>query len=495
MSLSLERVSTTTQTSMGTISLPLELQQQVFSYLDTKSFHAARCVCKWWRYASIDAITLAKQLKKLPILSPVDTAKCSPWDLQELFHEAAYTLMLGMRVQRLPDAPGSLSTAAELGFAPSPKITSTRNGTKLVTIYDRTIALFDTSGDQPVLLSQRPINDMKETVGNGPWLKMSNISYELALSSDGSLLAIAQERTIQIYDLTAEPDSFTVNTYIASAAGHYICGVDFEQNDYVLRVRLSGKGTVLYLGTPSPHPDDAIADTDHWKSKAGLKHVFLDSSLLSLQSASQERLARISGLQLLRPLQSGFLFASQRHGGDESSHYILGHVRCSMPRNAHAATAEPGNVTVLARMESFLSAWKYTLNGVSESGMGMWENMPSAHEHHPHFALSLDSTSLIIAERDQKAVRSMPLTQLFLYRLPCEWSLTKSLAESSKRDQDALAEVQSHSVARIPLCLTTIQGDVTGLGFEEVASAERRTLRFGASTAETTRQWLFEEAV
>ena len=101
------------------------------------------------------------------------------------------------------------------------------------------------------LLLQRPLNDLKETVGSGPWLRVTPTSYhELALSSDGKLLAVAQERTVQIYDLAAARDSFTLNQYVSNAAGHYICGLDFEQDNHVLRVRLSGKGSVLYLGAP-----------------------------------------------------------------------------------------------------------------------------------------------------------------------------------------------------------------------------------------------------
>ena len=74
--------------------------------------------------------------------------------------------------------------------------------------------------------------------------------HELALSSDGRLPAVALERTIQIYDLSAEPNSVIVNEHISSTAGLCICDVDFEQNNHVLWVRLSGKGAVLYLGTP-----------------------------------------------------------------------------------------------------------------------------------------------------------------------------------------------------------------------------------------------------
>ncbi|KAK5120586.1 hypothetical protein LTR85_006242 [Meristemomyces frigidus] len=526
MANTLERVLTVHQTSMGATRLPLELQQQVFSFLDTKSFYAARNVCKWWRFASVDAVTLSRQLKKLPILPPADAARASPRELQSLFNEAAYTLMLGMQVRRQPDERGTMSSAQQMGFATGPRVTATGNGERTVTLNGRTIALFDTSGSKAKVLAQRPLNDLKETVGSGPWLKVSPTSYhELALSSDGTLLAIAQERTIQIYDLSAEPDSFTVNEYISSAAGHYICGLGFEEDDHVLRVRLSGKGSVLYLGTPPTVKTTGTekATIDHWKSKAGLKHVFLDSTLLApitQTPGSAESTARVSGLQLLRPFQNGYLFAAQKHGGNESSHYILGHIRCSPSAVQHISTAEPESLTILARLESFLSAWDYTLNGMNESGMGLWENMPSAHEHHPTFAMSPDGTTLVLAERDKKRIRPMPLTQLFVYRLPTErrlvgtieaqeqrksgrWATLAGFLDKLEHNQaagkdtamaDALGKaVKKHNVGRIPLCLSTIQGAVTNLKFEEVENEGRRAVTVSAATAEATKRWALVE--
>ncbi|KAI7240340.1 hypothetical protein KC330_g1316 [Hortaea werneckii] len=520
---SLERVLTVHQSSMGSTRLPLELQQHVFSYLDPKSFWAARNVCKWWRFASVDAVTLARQLRKLPILPPADAGQLTPREMHDLFAEASYTLMLGMQVKRGADEEGTMSAPQRQGFFAGPRVTATSSGTRTVTINDRMIALFDTAGDTPRLLTQRPLNDLKETVGNGPWLKVTPSSYhELALSSDGNLLAIAQERTIQIYDLSAEPDSFTVNEYIPSAAGHYICGLDFEQNDHVLRVRLSGKGAVLYLGTPPSAPDSKSeqqqqqkADIWHWKSKAGLRHVFLDSTLLSLrsnhtsgsESMSTDPDARLSGIQLLRPFEQGYLLGAQKHGRKESSHYVLAHVQCSTPSSTTTTTdpssfsssspptVEPTTVTPLARLESFLSAWDYTLNGTSDSGssggMGRWENMPSCHEHHPSYALSADMRLLVLAERDKKRIRPVQLSQLFVYRLPGErrlgerlrrgqrWeveerkdgvvaeSLPSGAGDEVLREWEAKKGRKKHAVARVPLCLSTIQGAVNELRLVE----------------------------
>lgn len=507
---------------MAATALPLELQQQVFSYLDTKSFYSARKVCRYWQYASTDAVPLAKQLRRLPILPPVDAAASNPAELQTLFEDAARSLMLGVTTDRAFDQPGSLTRASKMGFPITPKVTATRNGNKTVTLNGRTIALLDTSGKEPVCLAQRSLNDLKENVGNGPWLQCKPNTYnELALSSDGNLLAIAQERTIQIYDLLAEPDSFTVNEYVSSATGHYICGLDFEQDDHMLRVRLSGKGTVLYLGTPaSSEKQGQKATLEHWKSKAGLKHTFLDSSLLSITPASNDaadQVVRISGLQLLQPFEGGYLFAAQRHGGGESSYYMLGHVKTSAPHNTTALAVESANVTMLARLESFLSSWDFTLEALSEGGIGLWENMPSAHEHHPRFAMSREGSFLALAERDKKRIRPAPLTQLFIYRIPSEEELRETLArkdaerkgkwatlasfldklddqkkEAERRPSSSPAQQPStkYTVPRVPLCLSTLQGDIADLHFDRI---DESTFSIRAGTVETTRTWLLQD--
>ncbi|WPG99601.1 Ubiquitination Target receptor [Acrodontium crateriforme] len=509
MSNSLERVSTVNQTSLGATRLPLELQQQVFSYLDTSSFYAACRVCKWWRFASLDAVTLTKQLKKLPILPPVNAARTNPLQLQKLFYEAAHTLMVDLRLKRQEDKEG----AVDKTLRSQPKATATADGSRTVTISDRTITLFDTSSDKPVALAQRTLNDLKETVGSGPWLKLAPTSgYHVALSSKGTLLAIAQERTIQIYDLTAESDSFTVNEYIPSASGHFIEGLDFEHDDFMLRVRLSSKGTVLYLGTPN-NEVDREACLGFWKSKKGLQHTYLDSSSLAPSTAAGgDNTTRITGLQLLKPFGEGFLLAGQHHGGGESSYYILAHIIHSTPHNTQAVTAEPSSIKIVAKLESFLSAWRYSLQGQHERGLGLWENMPSAHEHAPRFALRPDGRALILAEREKKRIRPYGLTQLFVYRVPGPARIQKilkserrSVKETFLEKMEKMPSMESHetpySVGRIPYCLTTVAGDVTNLKFETIRQNEDRmadgcgveSSMLSAMTSESTKRWIFAD--
>jgi len=244
--------------------------------------------------------------------------------------------------------------------------------------------------------------------------------------------------------------------------------------------------------------------------------MFLDSSLLvPTASARDAHASRLSGLQLLRPFHDGFLFAAQHHGGDESSHYVLGHVRCSTPHNSDALTAEPQSITVLAKLQSFLSAWTYTLSGSNEGGRGLWENMPSAHEHHPSFALSPDGRTLILGERDKKRIRPLPLTQIFAYRLPTEsrWLQTLKEQEQSRAENWAtlasfLAKLEQgqggrcdrqtvqkkHTISRIPLCLSTVQGAVMDMRFDvDADQASKRCSVLNITTAECVRRWNLTE--
>ncbi|CAK1355052.1 hypothetical protein CB0940_01178 [Cercospora beticola] len=512
MSAELYRTMSVKQTAMAATALPLEIQQQIFNYLDTRSFYSARKVCRYWSFAATASDTLRKQLRRMPVLPSDDAQEAEPVDLQSAFNKAARCLMYGISTERAHDTPASLTKGSKMGFPVSPRVIATPDGNTLVTLNGRQISLYDTSNQSPRLKARRSLNDLKETVGSGPWLKVNSNTYnEMALSSNGSLLAVAQERTIQIYDLNADPDSFTVNEYVASATGHYICGIDFEQNDHLLRVRLSGKGTVVYLGTPAPAgKEEQPADLEHWKSKAGLRHVFLDSSLLLARAGevgTSDPTKRVSGVQLLGAFEQGYLFAGQQHGGGESSHYILGHVQTTTAHNFGIMTTQPETVCILARLESFLSSWKYTLEASTEGGLGGWENMPSAHEHHPRFAITTGGCFdfLALAERDKKRIRPAPLTQLFLYRIPAPSQLRSMIAAhkqsyarkaGSSDDMDwSVAETGKPTrtffdVPRIPLCLTTVENDVTDLGFSVI---DDRTCALSASTKETTRTWRIHE--
>ncbi|KAF1356942.1 hypothetical protein BDV97DRAFT_394812 [Delphinella strobiligena] len=117
-------------------SLPLELQQHIFQYLDPRSFYASRRVCRWWHHASQDSVTLANQLQQLPAQPLVSAKTLGSGCLESLYHDAAQSLLLGMRVTAEED--GGQSRAAELDKA---KIAVSNDGRRAATLEDRQTAL------------------------------------------------------------------------------------------------------------------------------------------------------------------------------------------------------------------------------------------------------------------------------------------------------------------------------------------------------------------
>jgi len=505
---------------MAAANLPLELQQEIFSYLDSRSFYAARKVCRWWYVASCDSLTLSRQLKKLPIRSAVDVRRTAPQEVQRLYNEASRTLLLGMNARQIQEPYDHYDVSHDTRMT-GPKVAATSRGRWLVTINDDNIALFDKAEEPTKIIAQRSLRQDLGSAQQAPWSGIApSSSRQLALSCDGRLLAVAYERMVTIYDLAAGVDVEPVSRNVASAAGHYISGLDFEQDDFVLRVRLSGKGIVVYLGAPAYGGSTSqTGDMEHWQSKAGLRHTFLDSSLFGLgqASAGREYEARLGSLQLLRPFNDGFLFAAQKHGGGESSHYIYGHVTCSEPATGLPYSAEPSSITELAKLESYLSASDYTLGTHADSGMGSWEEMPCAHEHHPCFSMADDGSLLLLAEREKKHVRHTAMTQLFLYRLPSLHRLESMIHENETRKRerwtalarfldrlegrvevegvDALLEKEGsrQAVARLPLSLGTFLGKTKEIAFSTAGSDHPATYHLELTTDEKYRSWLLQE--
>lgn len=448
--------------NMSATSLSLEIQQQSFSLLDSKSFHATRRVCRWWRFASIESNTLSHQLRKLPIRPTLDKTNSNPLELEQLFNKAAYDLLFHVRISKKPEANYAFQSACQLPFMP--KMASSQDGAKVVTLNDQSIALFEKSGGTPVVVLQRQLSRPKDHSEADQWSKVTAISqHELALSSNSQFLAVGLDRTVQVYDLSGPEESETVDKYIHDACSRHITGLAFGQEDRTVRVCLSGNGVALYLGSPLDHAG-ATPSMSRWRSDKGLRHTFLDSSLLASRSKISSKV-HFSGLQLLRPFSNGYLFGAQRHGGGESSRYVLGHVRCSLENNGTIPIAERDSVTELASLESFLSSWNLPLNTLKGNRMGNWEDMPSAHEHHCRYAMAGDL--LVLAERDKKSVRPNPKwTQLFLYRVPIEEPMLEILGNdgcllaktvdtvTTAMDQKEMATRAKRAVARIQFALT-----------------------------------------
>ncbi|KAH0292568.1 hypothetical protein KCU62_g1918, partial [Aureobasidium sp. EXF-3399] len=460
------------------LTLPLELQQQIFSYLDPWSFYASRNVCRYWKYASRDAVTLANQLGQLPIEPTTWAKKADSKRRESVYDEAARALMLGMRVKAsAPADDDGLSARLD-----KTKLALSRDGRRAVSLHDRTITHYDTTTSEPTVISTRPINDLRTAMGGGPWFKCSPTSmYELALSSDGRMLAIALERTVQIYDLDAPADSWPVASYITSATGHYIAALDFEHNDSLLRVQLSNKGVVVYLGSPQ----ESKPGLEHWQEKGGLKHAFLDASKLSLPSSDPVDGApaisqRLAGLQLLRPFADGWLIAAQKHATNvQSGSYCLAYVPFSKI-HGHVLTAERA-VTILQDLPVHLS----------EHIQHLWHDLPSAHINHPRFALSPNNSLLAMSENKSSSTSTTPSSnRVFLYRLPSAEKLMETLKPQHPLLQKLEAEQGlKYQIKRLPTSLGSISGKILDFTFKSGDNGASSPLAVTAVTDTGAMTW------
>ncbi|THX20302.1 hypothetical protein D6D17_00741 [Aureobasidium pullulans] len=458
------------------LTLPLELQQQIFQYLDPWSFYASRNVCRYWKYASRDAVTLANQLGQLPIEPTTWAKKADSTRREFVYDEAARALMLSMRVKASASSKNSLSTRLDKS-----KLALSKDGKRAVSLHERTITHYDLSTPEPTVISTRPINDLRTAIGGGPWFKCAPTAmYELALSSDGRMLAIALERTIQIYDLSAPADSWPVSSYITSATGHYIAALDFEHNNNLLRVQLSNKGVVVYLGSPQ----EGNPGLEHWQDKGGLKHAFLDASKLALPSTEAVEGApavsqRLAGLQLLRPFANGWLVAAQKHATNvPSGSYCLAYIPFSQV-HGHVLTAERA-VTILEDLPVHLS----------EHIQHLWHDLPSAHINHSHFALSPNHSLLAMSENDSTATTSPSSNRVFLYRLPSAQKLMETLKPQHSLLQKLQPEEEfKYQIKRLPTSLGSISGKVLDFTFESVGRDTESSLAVTAVTETGAMTW------
>ncbi|KAF2238193.1 hypothetical protein EV356DRAFT_507272 [Viridothelium virens] len=264
---------------MAAASLPTELLQLTYDLLDPRDFYSARRVCRWWHQASNDVLILRKQLDNLPIIQPNDSnfRRDLEWCLT-MFDKAAYVHMMGMRLERYTD----------LDIAYSKKINKSKyavssNGSRVAALDSGLLTIYDATTEKCEIICEQATNSNKWMSGPGPWFKSApNASFELALSADNSLVAVALERTIQIYQLSTSTVG-PLCKWLSNACGDYVVAVEFAHNDRLLRLQLS-KGHVIYLGRPSApsHPDTF----SYWQS--AIHQVYLDSAHLQIPAPNAE---------------------------------------------------------------------------------------------------------------------------------------------------------------------------------------------------------------
>jgi len=313
--------------------------------------------------------------------------------------------------------------------------------------------------------------------------------HEMGLSSNGKYLAIALDRTIQIYDLEAGEDSWPVSAYI-SASGHYIAGLQFEHNDSLLRVQLSNKGTVVYLGRPT----DSVQGLQHWQGKGGLKHAFLDSSRAKLVPLSSTGVSEtLAGLQLLRQVENGWLFAAQKRCTTSgSASYCVGFIGTSSV-DRHAVTAERLAI-VLVELPSSISALP-----VPQLVHGSWQDLPSAHVQHPQFSLSADNGLLAMSENVCAKVHAGQFSRVFVFRLPTIQRMLSTLESvralvlsEPKPDIEmcAVTDLETYNIHRLPLNVGCAEGKIMNFGFESIESSGTRSqYQLSAVTEAGTKTW------
>ena len=517
-----DTMSTGSASSNMAALIPVELNQLVSSFLDSRSFYAARRVCRWWYYASLDKLALVQQLNQLPIEPQLDARGVSLPDLQQIYAEAARTLMLGIRVARQEAAFVAPLANTKMGCLTNVKPARPHNGCKMVAVNSQKVALLNTYFGRADTLSEyrlQPFNGYDSE----PWDKVIPTScHYLTVSANGRLLAVAQDRAIQIFSLVNGIRLIAENKNVATTTSHYIRGLEFVLDDHLLRVRLSEKGAVLYLGSPrimQSQADDNILG--HWSGAGGLKHRMLESSLMTIAASptqSADPIAWVSAIELLRPFHDGYLFAAQRHGGNQSSYYILGHVKCTPLQGSGPLIADAASGVELARLESFLSSCDYNLEALQRIGMAGWNGMPSAHEHHPKVALSPDGSLIVVAEREKKLVRPSVFTKVFAYRLPSqskllnllkqkrsgcsgEWATLSTFLdalEASRIGQSTKSQAKEatseHAVARIPLCLGSVEGDEPDIKLEIASGNFGREYRISVLTSNATAYWSLQHS-
>lgn len=164
--------------------------------------------------------------------------------------------------------------------------------------------------------------------------------------------------------------------------------------------------------------------------------------------------------------------------------------------NVYTATqaAEHASVVELASLESFLSNREEALEELSAIGMGGWAAMPSASENSTCFAIC--GSLVVVAERDKKRAQlKAPRTQLFLYRLPGERRISALLdmgrcANDEGSGSEAVeVEHAADSVARIPLCVGVVEGEVRHIHFTKARLGDFPECSLKVVSEEEVKAW------
>ncbi|KAF2151255.1 hypothetical protein K461DRAFT_280045 [Myriangium duriaei CBS 260.36] len=424
-------------------SLPVELRQIILSELDPFSFQNTISTSRTWNEISRDTVVLRRQLNKLPLENR------SRADLQ------VHGLELLINAQQ--QAVSDLLLDAEIEVRPrggshdmlESKIAISSDQLKVVTLEDRLLTLYSIQQHQNRriyrVLARRRLNDIRSPTKSGPVLRNApSCVFELALAKDSNMVAVALDRSIQIYDMT-RGDEPPLATYVAAAGGHFITGLDFQCHDAALRLRLNKMGTVLYLGNTHQVEAAGSAEFMDWKDCKGLEVTMLDSTSVRILGSSREDTTNPAGLRLLNRVGRGWKFVAQRSAMSYCIGWISDDAISQSRRDPRGVEAE---------MVLDLSCTNSSVDGMTAEGVAYWAEHPSGGaQTYPHFCLSPDRTLLVVTEEtDDPSCEGGLTSRVFAWRI--------LLPEGVDRERRSADKEANLKVNRVPIYIGEMAGRV-----------------------------------
>ena len=452
----------------------------------------------------------------------------------EIFNSAAHMNLFGMR-----EKISRLSKPLLLPFAGIfTRVTAlSADVQRLVSLNGGQLDIYDVvNGEELELVSHRSLVPLwtaaSRAMSDGVtgWMSLAppQAKYLLALSSRGTLLAVALGRTIQIYNLNDDgSDSvesvLEIGSNVSTSAFGFttfrgmIEGLSFEDHDTLLRLEVGKEGQVTelsrvrYLGNPLPRSGSGntkIEEHDlmeYWKRCRN--DVYVDSVELS-KTMRGDRNCMLRGLQLLPTASStssvlGRFFVAAMTSSKDNA-YCLGYL------------SESKEVTILSRLPCRRDRLALTSvadinNWIDQGNLGTatsrelaksiprWDpcNIAQLMTKRPVISVADDCRLMAVYEQGAgQRVSSSNGDVIYLYRL----SGKESMQEIGEQDPDPSGNeptvVRCSSSEAWPFLLTTLQARLISMKLTSSRTAvyhqrfKSRKYVLDVETEEERSQWL-----
>ncbi|KAI9924810.1 hypothetical protein ASPWEDRAFT_508022 [Aspergillus wentii DTO 134E9] len=343
-------------------TLPSELVQLILLFTDAETYHSARVACSHWRHAASVPFMLKTILEQTPMsLPPIHLAEEEAWNTS--FNQIANLNLLGQRNHITKtvsnrEIPQGCTTTTALELS--------SDGKKLVALKGARVMIFDFGNEshhfefalaQSLYPLWTSVCRALTTGGMGGFaVNQRSAKHQLAVSTNGNLVAVGLGKTIQIYDVSskesiASPAEYIIGeseaVFLSTPGPNYqepdgvIESLEFADNDTLLRV-VTGKETtanrpnrVQYLGNPSSMTNNQ-SGLNYWQTN--INRIYLDSFALALsfREHDDEKTA-FKGLRLLpqtshqdsqQPAPDSRFFISALQTTD-TNEYCIAHVPIS----------------------------------------------------------------------------------------------------------------------------------------------------------------------